>query len=41
MTIIRLNEDGFPLRIKPTFPMWLVVAHVALVTAAIALAVLS
>ena len=33
MTIIRLNEEGFPLKANPTFPRWLMVAHVALVVA--------
>ena len=31
MTIIRLDEEGFPRRNKPTFPAWLIAAHVAAV----------
>lgn len=33
MTIIRLNEDGYPRR--KSFPNWLIVAHVALVGASV------
>ena len=33
MTIIRLNEEGHPLRNNPDFPNWLIVAHVALIGA--------
>ena len=39
--IIPLNEDGFPLKVRETFPTWLVAGHVALVTMAVALMVLS
>ena len=39
--IIPLNEEGFPLKVRATFPMWLVAGHVALVTMAVALMVLS
>ena len=33
MTIIKLNEEGFPLKATPHFPKWLVVAHGALLAA--------
>ena len=32
MTIIRLNEEGFPIRKNPTLPRWLMVANGALLT---------
>lgn len=33
MTIIRLNDEGYPLRNNTHFPNWLIVAHVALIGA--------
>jgi len=34
MTIIRLNEDGYPRRDR-CFPNWLIIAHVALIGASV------
>ena len=41
MTIIRLNEEGFPLKVRSTFPAAMVGAHVAVLTFVAVMAVLS
>ena len=35
MTIIKLNEEGLPIRNKSTFPTWMIAAHVGVISIAL------